>query len=60
VWVRVRAGISYALSEAMNDGHCGLPADELSSQAVELLAIPQELVQTAREAPDDGRFSGGG
>ena len=47
--VRVRAGISYALSEAMNDGHCGLPADELISLAVELLEVPPELVQTARE-----------
>jgi exodeoxyribonuclease V alpha subunit len=27
--VRVRAGISYALTEAMDDGHCGLPMDEL-------------------------------
>ena len=27
--IRVRAGISYALTEAMDDGHCGLPADEL-------------------------------
>jgi exodeoxyribonuclease V alpha subunit len=23
--IRVRAGISYALTEAMNEGHCGLP-----------------------------------
>src|SRR5262249_35196515 len=27
--IRVRAGISYALAEAMDDGHCGLPAEEL-------------------------------
>ena len=27
--VRVRAGISYALTEAMDEGHCGLPTDEL-------------------------------
>ena len=27
--IRVRAGISYALAEAMDEGHCGLPADEL-------------------------------
>jgi exodeoxyribonuclease V alpha subunit len=27
--VRVRAGISYALTEAMDEGHCGLPSDEL-------------------------------
>ena len=26
--VRIRAGISYALSEAMSDGHCGLPVNE--------------------------------
>src|ERR1700688_2048130 len=26
--VRVRAGISYALTEAMDEGHCGLPTDE--------------------------------
>jgi len=30
--VRVRAGISYALTEAMDEGHCGLPTDELSSR----------------------------
>ena len=23
--IRIRAGISYALSEALNEGHCGLP-----------------------------------
>src|SRR6516165_12462853 len=27
--VRVRAGISYALTEAMGEGHCGLPTGEL-------------------------------
>src|SRR5256886_11224065 len=27
--VRVRAGISYALTEAMDEGHCGLPPGEL-------------------------------
>jgi hypothetical protein len=26
--IRVRAGISYALTEAMDDGHCGLPTDQ--------------------------------
>jgi exodeoxyribonuclease V alpha subunit len=30
--VRVRAGISYALTEAMDDGHCGLPIAELTVQ----------------------------
>jgi len=45
--IRVRAGISYALTEAMDDGHCGLPTEELVLLAVELLEIPKELVQTA-------------
>jgi exodeoxyribonuclease V alpha subunit len=45
--IRVRAGISYALTEAMNEGHCGLPTEELAPLAVELLAVPEELVRTA-------------
>jgi exodeoxyribonuclease V alpha subunit len=45
--IRVRAGISYALTEAMDDGHCGLPTAELVPLAVGLLEISQELVQTA-------------
>lgn len=45
--IRVRAGISYALSEAMDEGHCGLPTGELLPLAVELLEVPGELVQTA-------------
>src|SRR6202166_1750922 len=45
--VRVRAGISYALTEAMDDGHCGLPTAELVPLAVGVLEISQELVQTA-------------
>jgi exodeoxyribonuclease V alpha subunit len=45
--IRVRAGISYALTESMDDGHCGLPTGELVPLAVELLDVPDELVQTA-------------
>jgi exodeoxyribonuclease V alpha subunit len=29
--IRVRAGVSYALAEAMNEGHCGLPLAELTA-----------------------------
>jgi exodeoxyribonuclease V alpha subunit len=47
--VRVRAGISYALTEAMDEGHCGLPADELVPLAAALLEVSPELVQTALE-----------
>jgi exodeoxyribonuclease V alpha subunit len=45
--VRVRAGISFALTEAMDDGHCGLPTDELLPLAEGLLEVPVELVRTA-------------
>jgi exodeoxyribonuclease V alpha subunit len=45
--IRVRAGISFALAEAMDDGHCGLPADELIPLAQKLLEVPAELVETA-------------
>jgi exodeoxyribonuclease V alpha subunit len=45
--VRVRAGISYALTEAMDEGHCGLPTDELIPLAVKLLEVPQRLIGTA-------------
>ena len=47
--IRIRAGISYALSEAMDDGHCGLPIEALAPLAVALLQVPQELVQAALE-----------
>ena len=39
--VRVRAGISYALTEAMDAGHCGLPTEELIPLAEKLLEVPQ-------------------
>ncbi|WP_395714402.1 ATP-dependent RecD-like DNA helicase [Reyranella sp.] len=45
--IRVRAGISYALTEATNDGHCGLPLEELLPLAGELLEVEVALVQTA-------------
>ena len=45
--IRVRAGISYALIEAMDEGHCGLPTGELIRLAIELLEVPEELVVPA-------------
>ena len=45
--IRARAGISYALIEALNDGHCGLPRDELLPLAVKLLEIPENLIVDA-------------
>src|SRR5467141_2375413 len=45
--IRVRAGIAYALSEAMDEGHCGLPAEELTTLTQTLLEVTAELVETA-------------
>ena len=47
--IRLRAGISYALTEAMDEGHCGLPTDQLIPLAEELLEAPKELIVTALE-----------
>ena len=47
--IRVRAGISYALTEAMGAGHCGLPVSELTALAVKLLDVPEDLVGIALE-----------
>jgi exodeoxyribonuclease V alpha subunit len=45
--VRVRAGISYALTEAMDEGHCGFPTSELVTLSGKLLEVPHELVSVA-------------
>jgi len=45
--IRVRAGISYALGEAMDEGHCGLPVEELLTSTAELLEVAAPLIETA-------------
>lgn len=45
--IRVRAGISFALSQAMGQGHCGLPRVELTGLAEKLLEVPAELIESA-------------
>ncbi len=45
--MRVRAGISYALAEAMDEGHCGLPTAALIPLATTLLEVPGPAVETA-------------
>jgi len=47
VMIRVRAGISYALGEAMDEGHCGLPVGELLTSTAELLEVATPLIETA-------------
>ena len=45
--IRARAGISFALTEALDEGHCGLPRDELLPLAAKLLEIPDTIVLDA-------------
>ena len=45
--IRIRAGISFALNEAMSNGHCGLPHAELVSLAEKLLEVSADLIEDA-------------
>src|SRR5262249_22852504 len=42
--IRARGGISFALTEALDEGHCGLPRDELVPLAAKLLEIPASII----------------
>jgi len=44
---RVRAGISFALQEATDEGRCGLPTEDLVKLAVTLLEVDESVVRTA-------------
>lgn len=46
---RVRAGVAHALTSAMNDGHCGLPRDDLIRSGAKLLEVAEPLIQQALE-----------
>lgn len=52
---RIEAGIVFALNETINDGHVYAPKEQLTQRAVELLAVPPELIPPALErlAQDD-------
>ncbi len=45
--IRLRAGVSFALAEAMDEGHCGLPTKELIPLAENLLEATADLIRTA-------------
>ena len=45
--IRARAGISYTLTEAVTEGHCGLPAEDLLPAAEKLLEIPTDILRDA-------------
>lgn len=46
---RARAAVSYALRELCDEGHCGYPETGAVERTVNLVDIPQELVQRAVE-----------
>ena len=45
--IRVCAGISYALMETTNNGHCCYPREDLTKLAEELLEVPIESINQA-------------
>ena len=47
--IRARAGIGYALTEAMDEGHCGLPREQLLTMAAKLLEVPAAIIEGALE-----------
>jgi exodeoxyribonuclease V alpha subunit len=44
---RIRAGVSFALQEATDEGHCGLPTEDLIKLATTLLEVAAGVVETA-------------
>ena len=45
--IRARAGITYALAEATDQGHCGLPTAQLIPLAAKLLEIDPAIIEDA-------------
>ena len=44
---RIRAGISFALQTATDEGHCALPVEALTRLAEQLLEVDAALIRTA-------------
>ncbi|WP_375463440.1 ATP-dependent RecD-like DNA helicase [uncultured Methylobacterium sp.] len=44
---RLRAGVSFALQAAMDEGHCGLPTERLVALAGKLLEVEADLIRVA-------------
>ena len=45
--IRVRAGLSFGLSEATGEGHCGLPVATLFRSTAELIQVEADLIKAA-------------
>ncbi len=48
--IRARAGIAYALGQALDEGQCGLPREQLVLLTQKLLDVPTDVVHTALDA----------
>lgn len=46
---RVRAGVAHALGSAMDNGHCGLPREDLIYSGAKLLEVAEPLIEAALE-----------
>jgi exodeoxyribonuclease V alpha subunit len=47
---RLRAGVSFALQTATDEGHCALPVEELVRLAEKLLEVPGDPIRAAMDA----------
>ncbi len=45
--IRIRSGVRHTLAQALDEGHCALPRDELVPRAVALLGVDEALVGVA-------------
>jgi exodeoxyribonuclease V alpha subunit len=45
--IRLRAGLSFGLSKATGDGHCGLPVADLLKSTAALIEVRAELIKAA-------------
>jgi exodeoxyribonuclease V alpha subunit len=45
--IRLRAGLSFGLSEATGDGHCGLPVADLIKATAALIEVRADLIEAA-------------
>lgn len=45
--IRANAGVAWTLSEFSNDGHCCVPRWQLVKKAIELLQIPEDIIDNA-------------
>ena len=45
--IRLRAGLSFGLSEATSDGHCGLPVVDLLKSTSALIEVRADLIEAA-------------